>query len=233
MKKLIRTFAHRLGYSINRIPRVEATGNGYSPLSDSHRVVDLERLAAFGLTVPGMITAESGKLLYTMCVLQGVRGSVVEIGSWQGRSTSFLARAVRESGNGPFYAIDHFRGNVGKERFYRVDAANLSDLRSNFERNMRRLGLWNELELLDMPNSEAAARISGPIRFLFIDGDHTRAGVEKDIELFFEKLAPGALVVFDDYELNSSGVVGAVNDLMARVPTSRRLTYQKTLVLEV
>jgi hypothetical protein len=136
-----------------------------------------------------MISPKSGQFLFAMCYMQELRGDVVEIGSWQGRSTSFLARAVKCSGNGTFYAVDHFKGNVGKENCYVVGKRDLSDLEANFLHNMKTLELVDSVNLLNMTNEQAEERLRDTrIRFLFIDGDHTKAGVEKDIGLFFQSL---------------------------------------------
>ena len=42
-------------------------------------VVDLEKLGQLSLTIPGMITPEAGKFLYTLCYMQDIPGDVVEI----------------------------------------------------------------------------------------------------------------------------------------------------------
>ena len=110
----------------------------------------------------------------------------MEVGSWQGRSTSFLARAEKNSKNGRFFAIDHFQGNIGREHYYVVGNDDRSDLKNNFLSNMDRLGLQTTVRLLDVPNDQAEKSLQEvQIRFLFIDGDHTKSGVKKDIELFF------------------------------------------------
>ena len=112
-----------------------------------------------------------------------------------GRSTTFLARAVKESNNGKFYAVDHFRGNPGKEQFYEVNGS-INRLKDNFIKNISSFGLSDVVNLLDMNNTEAAARIKdNTIRFLFIDGDHSKEGVQKDIELFFPMLTKGSIIV--------------------------------------
>lgn len=221
---------------ISRLLRGHATADSLQPIPvrlPSGRPItavdDLVERAAF---IPSMLSPESGKFLYALCYLQQIAGDVVEIGSWQGYSTSFLARAVKDSGNGSFFAIDHFRGNVGKEDRYRVGAADLSDLRANFERNMRQLGVWDAVHLLDMPDDDAAERLHGrTVRFLFIDGDHSRSGVEKDIRLFFPLLHPGAIVVFDDFAPRFPGLLEAVDDLLAKSPVRRAFSYRNTLVV--
>ena len=197
-------------------------------------LTSVDELVNRAASIPRMLSSESGKFLYALCYMQHIAGDVVEVGSWQGYSTSFLASAVRDSGNGMLYAIDHFRGNVGKEDRYRVGADDLSDLRDNFERNMRQLGLWDSLTLFDMPNQTAATRLTGRnVRFLFIDGDHTREGVTKDIELFLPLLLPGAIVVFDDFAARFPGVVEATDELLDRIPVRRVFSYSNTLVLSL
>lgn len=197
-------------------------------------LTSIDELVNRAASIPRMLSSESGKFLYALCYMQQIAGDVVEIGSWQGYSTSFLASAVRDSGNGMLYAIDHFRGNVGKEDRYRVGTDDLSDLRANFERNMRQLGLRDHLTLLDMPNEQAVKRLAGRnVRFLFIDGDHTREGVQKDIGLFFPHLLPGAIVVFDDFAARFPGVVEATDELLGRTPVRRVFSYRNTLVLSL
>jgi predicted O-methyltransferase YrrM len=213
--------------------RRPAAGGPYSSLFQQRRVADLEGLAAAAAAIPGMLTEESGKLLFALCYTQQLDGDVVEIGSWQGYSTSFLARAVLESGNGRLYAIDHFRGNTGKENHYVVGAPDLSDLPRRFQDNMRRLGLDQAVRLLAMPNREAAERLRNEgarVRFLFIDGDHTREGVLRDVELFFPFLMKGSIVVFDDCSPSAPGVVEVIDDLLQRKRLGKAFAYPNSLV---
>lgn len=195
-------------------------------------ITHIDDLVARAEPIPRMLSTESGKFLYALCYMQQLAGDVVEVGSWQGYSTSFLASAVRDSGNGTLYAIDHFRGNVGKESRYRVGSEDLSDLRSNFERNMERLQLREKIVLLDMPNDAAVKQLPGrKIRFLFVDGDHTRDGVAKDIRLFLPLLLPGAIAVFDDFAARFPGVAEATDELIETTPVRRAFSYTNTLVL--
>jgi predicted O-methyltransferase YrrM len=235
MKAIIQKMLNKLGYRGTKNAHVN---DSYSPYSSIHLksgdIVDLEALSQISLSIPGMISPMSGQFLYTMCYMQELRGDVVEIGSWQGRSTSFLARAVKNSGNGKFYAIDHFKGNVGKEHYYVVGRKDLSDLESNFMSNMERIGLKDAVSLLNMTNEQAEKQLKDiKIRFLFIDGDHTKHGVEKDIALFFPKLMCGSIVVFDDFARHVEGLIDAVDTLIGKQKFSRIMSYPNTLVLRV
>ena len=231
LKRLVRKALERFGFEVVRVTR-PSQGPTVSAVLDKRGISSLEAIAASASSIPGMLSEDSGKILYVLCATQLLEGDVVEIGSWQGYSTSFLGRAVRDSRNGSFFAIDHFRGNEGKQGYYVVDKTDLSDLRMNFERNMRSIGIWDDIELLDMPNREAAARLEGrSVRFLFIDGDHSRVGVEADITLFFPLLKSGSIVVFDDFSEEGIDLVEAVDALLERQPVSRAFSYPNTLVL--
>ena len=233
MKVNIKNILNKYGYDVVRVPKFSGSYSPYSSIDlQSTKVVDLESLAQISSSIPGMIGPRSGQILYTMCYVQDLKGDVVEIGSWQGRSTSFLARAVHHSKNGLFYAVDHFKGNVGKESFYRVGKNDLSDLENGFWSNMRRVGLSDSVQLLNMANEEAEKELRNiKIRFLFIDGDHTKEGVEKDIELFFPKLMERSIVVFDDFSEGFPGLIEAVDTLLSERRFSRVLSYHNTLVL--
>jgi predicted O-methyltransferase YrrM len=226
VKRLLKAALRSVGYELRRVPEAEAA-TGLIP-----GIPDFERLAQAAAGIPSMLSRQTAFSLYTLCYLQRLGGDVVEIGSWQGYSTSFLAGAVRDSGNGVLYAIDHFKGNVGKEAFYRVGRPDLSDLRQGFENNLRRLGLFGSVRLLDMPNHEAVRHLDGvKVRLLFIDGDHSKAGVENDIRLFFPLVVPGGLVVFDDFSSNCPGLVEAVSELITTQRPERVFCYQNTLVV--
>lgn len=233
MKNFLKQALHGLGYEIRRVP---ASAPPAAPAAAPDALIpgtpDFERLAQAAADIPSMLGRQSAFALYLLCYLQELRGDVVEVGCWQGYSTSFLATAARDSHNGMLHAIDHFRGNAGKEQFYVVDRTDLSDLREGFESNLRRLGVWDSVHLLDMPNEEAVRHLEGVgVRMLFIDADHSKAGVEKDIRLFFPLVSPGGLVVFDDFSAHFPGLVEAVDRLIKTQHLERVCCYQNTLVL--
>lgn len=234
MRTLIKKILKHFGYELFKPINFDGSLDPYNPLLPERKIVDIERLASISLSIPGMVTPQSGQMLYSLCLMQEARGDVVEIGSWQGRSSSFLARAARDSKNGRFFAIDHFRGNIGKENNYVVGKQDLSDLKMNFLSNMRKLGLESSVNLLDMSNAEAAVNFEpGQIRFLFIDGDHTAEGVSKDIELFVPKLAPGAIVVFDDFSEAFPGLLKEVSFFLDNNNIRNCFYYKNTLVISI
>ena len=236
MKKLLKKILFKLGYNLSKIPKNVPPNDSFSKIKLKYHteIRDIEALSQIALTIPGMISASAGQLLYTLCYMQEEIGDVVEIGSWQGRSTSFLGRAVNDSKNGRFFAIDHFLGNKGKEKLYVVNKADLSDLKKEFLLNMDKHGIKDVVNLIDMPNDLAINELEGSkIRFLFIDGDHSEEGVEKDISLFFPKLVDGAIVVFDDYSPDFPGLIKSIDRLLLKIDVKKIFVNNRTLVIKL
>ena len=81
-------------------------------------------------------------------------------------------------------------------------------------RKKRSLISWNHLLEPDS-RPPARARIAAilerrPVDFLFIDGDHTRAGVERDFTTYSELVADGGAIALHDIVPGSRLLVGGV-----------------------
>ena len=203
MKKLIKILK-LFGYNILSI-KVEAS----APVLH-FRYRDLQKYRKLTDLIPGMIKNEDAEMLYALKVTQDKKGDVVEIGSWHGKSTSYLARAVADSGNGHMYAIDHFMGNIGKESIY---FNNGNDIEDCFRKNMKNLNLTEAVSLFACSSDRAREKLSNlDIRILFIDGDHSEKGVKKDINLFCPLVRDGGIVIFDDFNNTSPGVILAAQE---------------------
>jgi MMP 1-O-methyltransferase len=165
--------------------------------------------------VPGMIGVERALNFYFIAYSQKLSGNIVEIGSWQGRSTCFFAQACKDSNNGMVFAIDPFSGNPGKEDLYVVGKKDLSDLKENFITNIEINNLNDYIKVFPMISTEARSLINEEIRLLFIDGNHDYEFVKEDIKNFTPLLKSGGIVIFDDYNVsNFPGVVRAVKELV-------------------
>ena len=209
MRRLLGSIVDRLclARSRRRLARYGAAGPGFS----------LDALTLALHDVPGMMTPEAGPMLFMLAATQRVSGDIIEIGSWQGRSTVFLASGARASGNGKVYAVDHFLGNPGKEQLYRIARDDLSDLAGNFRRNVEAYGVSKYVELLPVRSGDAAGDLGSRAvraRLLFIDGNHEYEAVRGDFNAFRGLLVPGALVVFDDFSAAFPGVMRCVGELV-------------------
>ena len=122
--------------------------------------------------------------------------TVVEIGSWKGRSTIALALGLAERGadSGTVYAIDpHTGSKEHREQLGEVDTF------AEFEQNLERAGIRDRVEPIRAFSHEAVSRFApGSIDVLFVDGSHEYEDVKRDIREWMPLLADRASVGFND-----------------------------------
>lgn len=100
--------------------------------------------------------------------------SVVEIGSWRGRSTHALLTGCR----GPVFAVDHWRGSPDERNGAHRDAVS----NNIFKEFWANLGHFPNLVPMRM-DSHVAARFFAPasVDMVFIDGCHMKESVLVDL----------------------------------------------------
>jgi predicted O-methyltransferase YrrM len=231
--KVVKYFLKKAKLEIRRTYNQNTSELSPTPISKlvpTHSILDLAILENMANKIPGMSNSSDLKILSALCFYQTQEGDVVEIGSWQGRSTIFLKYATDSSKNGAFFAIDNFKGNVGFEEEYIVGTKDLSDLKSNFLLNMRNTGI-KDISLLDMHSEEAVLSFKKQIRFLFIDGDHSPEGVMQDVKLFYPCLVESAIVVFDDFAAHVPGVLNVATEYLSDGRFVEPLMYKNTLIV--
>ena len=232
LKKSIKELFSRFNCEIVSYPKSPVNGHYCDIDVGKKRFVDLDKISSIASSIQGMTSLRSGEILYTLCYFQNLGGDVVEIGSWQGRSTSYLARACKESGNGRFFAIDHFRGNAGKEDSYQIRDASGVSIKQRFSDNMTRIGLSDDLTVIDASSQQCTDQFeNNSIRFLFIDGDHTYEGVQSDLQSFLPKLKSKSIIVFDDFKPGFSGLIAAVDEYLQTARIDKIMSYKGTLVV--
>ena len=138
--------------------------------------------------VDGWLSDAQGRALFRAAAGTDGRGAIVEIGSWKGRSTTWLAAGARLAGQ-RVYAVDPHHHSREYPEAETLDA---------FLANLARNGLSDVVDPLVMTSEEAAAHITGPVELLFIDGDHSYEAVRRDAELWLPRLIEGGTVMFHD-----------------------------------
>jgi hypothetical protein len=131
--------------------------------------------------------------------------SIVEIGSWKGRSTEILLKGCK----GKVYAVDHWRGSPAElgsgymgQELARIDV---------FEEFLKRVGSFPNLSVLKMPSAEAAKQFDrGSVDMVFIDAGHDYASVMKDLEAW--RSIPAKLLCGHDAGSGWPGVIRALKD---------------------
>jgi predicted O-methyltransferase YrrM len=117
---------------------------------------------------------------------------VVEIGSARGMSTCIMGAARRINEKGKVYAIDPNTPNDWSE--FHTGGDNYEFLKAR----VHEYGLDDWCEIIRKTSGEAGKDWKRPIDFLFIDGDHSYAGVKLDFETFSPYLTERAVVAFHD-----------------------------------
>lgn len=163
--------------------------------------------------IQGMIDDEDGIFLYLLASISSLRGDIIEIGSWQGKSTCFLASSCKNFSNGIVHTIDPFTGNPGKEKQYKIKRNDLGDLREGFIKNIESRGLENYIKLYGMTSEKAFSQMKNVrARLIFIDGNHDYEYVKSDIKNFSQLLLNHGIIVLDDYKNTFPGVVRAASE---------------------
>lgn len=115
----------------------------------------------------------------------------VEIGSALGWSACHIGLALRENFHGTLYAIDPHRPTDWND-------ANAVESLPSLKRNLRRCGVERYVQIVRATSQEAARDWKHPIDLLFIDGDHSYEGVQRDWLLFSPHLTRFGVAVFHD-----------------------------------
>jgi len=143
--------------------------------------------------VEGWLTDSEGEFLYNAAMNCKGRGVIVEIGSWKGKSTIWLAKGAKAGSNIKIYAIDPHTGTSSQKRHGEVD--NLAE----FKENIKRANV-EDVVVPVVKTSEDAERDwdAKPIELLWIDGDHEYEMVKLDFDLWSPYLIEGGTIAFHD-----------------------------------
>jgi predicted O-methyltransferase YrrM len=154
--------------------------------------------------------------LRELLVARGAR-VVVELGSWLGLSTRFLAEQL--PANGKVYAVDTWLGSE-EINCQPAMARRLPDLYQRFLSNVLHAGLTDRIVPVRMTTVEAAAALDVLPDLVFVDASHREADVYADIMAWYPRLMAGGILCGDDwanYPSVRSGVERAAGELQRRV----------------
>lgn len=142
----------------------------------------------------GYLSEREGKFLMAAVALVPVDGANLEIGSFKGRSTICIARVCRQYGLGNVVAVDPHTSPAVTD----PDLQGLASSFEDFEGNLREAGVIDAVEVRRNFSNEVGRTWTKPIRFLWIDGDHTYEGAKADVDIFRRFLVPGAVLAMHD-----------------------------------
>lgn len=162
----------------------------------------------------GLITPDVGEALRVLAAAVPADEAIVEVGSYKGKSTAYLATGAKEGVGAPVFAIDAWDlpGNVYGKHGYSAPI-----VREEFEAQLRAMRLWSRVTPIQGFSPEIAGEWDGPpVGLLFIDADHDEKAVRADVEAWVPHLADGHVLAFDDLDTpRNPGVRVVVDELVA------------------
>ena len=174
-----------------------------------------------------LVSPDQERWLFRMARALPDRSTIVEIGSFKGRSTSCLAFGCRGTSKRVF-AIDTFLGNKedfrtgevflgkGKDGDY-TPLSHDGEFFNEFMKNVRRGGVTEYITPVRGRSSEVGRTWNTPIEMLFIDGSHQYEDVLSDFELFYPHVVPGGIIAFHDVVETWPGPFKVWSDVASKV----------------
>lgn len=126
---------------------------------------------------------------------------LMEIGCFEGRSTSYLIERCAGFGPVEIYCVDTWRGSVdlapermdGVEQRFDHNVA-VAIARATSDIDLRKIRQRSDIALPGL-----IAERARPFDLIYIDGSHTAPDVLTDAVLAFQLLRVGGVMIFDDY----------------------------------
>lgn len=151
-------------------------------------------------------------------------GTIVEVGSWYGKSAVYLARRSIESRrHHRIVCVDTWKGTPGNPCADHV-AQRGGSILEDFRRNLRVADVQDVVWPLERPSLEAAPMFEDrSLDFVFLDADHAYEAVLADINAWLPKLKPGGVLAghdFDRPETVQRAVLERLPQAIARPPRS-------------
>lgn len=134
------------------------------------------------------------RILYFFGRMPTARGTILEIGSYQGRSTIVLAKAAVAAGESFIHACDPLNSPAETD----PDLQGASSIEPVFRASLAAQGVSEHVILHKQLSFELARTWDQPLRLLWHDGDHTYAGAKRDFREFIRHLQPGGIIAMHD-----------------------------------
>ena len=172
--------------------------------------------------VEGWLTPEQGWKLFDAARTLGPGATIVEIGSFRGRSTIVLAASGPDDAE--VVAIDPHGGGDRGPREITPDAARGDADHAAFTHNLSTAGVENRVRHVRKLSADALDDVPGEVDLLFVDGAHRLGPARADIVAWGDRVGDsGTMLVHDAF--SSVGVTLALLSTTAPVAPGRIVRY--------
>ncbi len=139
-----------------------------------------------------------------------LKGSIVEIGCLYGKTSCGMLLAAKELGE-QVICVDYFFQYPSLEKCSVIDEPQYPSVETmedafskstylEFARNLIRLDLYDSALIIASKSINLSKIWNRPIKFIFIDADHSYNGVKQDFELFEPFVIVGGLIGMHDID---------------------------------
>jgi MMP 1-O-methyltransferase len=163
-----------------------------------------DRLRAAAEAAPGFMPPAEGLALYAAAAAYAPAGPVLEIGTYCGKSTIYLAAAARQAGQ-PVVTVDHHHGSEENQPGWEYHDPGLADPRTgrldtlpHLRATLAGAGVEDDVVVIVGWSAQVAQLWRTPLGMLFIDGGHTEAAAQADYQGWARWVAPGGALAIHD-----------------------------------
>jgi predicted O-methyltransferase YrrM len=126
--------------------------------------------------------------------------SVLEIGSFEGASTTWILENLMEHPDSTMIAIDTFKGSIEHISSERIKKE-LDTLEQRFHNNVAKTRKADRLTVIKDLSQHALLALQGlSFDFIYVDGSHVARDVLCDAVLSWPLLRENGMMIFDDYK---------------------------------
>ncbi len=146
--------------------------------------------------IEGWLRVEQARRLWELASTVEAGGVIVEIGSYQGKSTVVLAAAAPASAT--VYAIDPHAGNDRGPGQWQGDPVEGEADRRAFLANLTAAGVADRVIHLRERSEDAHHLVDGEVDLLYVDGAHGYGAARADIGGWGGRVRPGGVMAVHD-----------------------------------
>lgn len=161
---------------------------------------EIRRLTA---EIEGWLSNAEGELLYLLAKQVPNGQAIVELGSWKGKSTVWLAKGAQSGQGNKVYSIDPHRGSETHV------SEGEGDTYGEFLNNLAKAGVKEIVVPLVAASHQVAKWWQRKVGLLWIDASHRYEDVKRDFLSWKPHLASAGIVAFHD--CNQPGPARIVN----------------------
>ena len=155
-------------------------------------------------SVKGFIDHNEGICLYNYALNSSKKGPILEIGSYCGKSTIYIATAAKKY-SGCVYSVDHHTGSEENQVGWEYHDIELFDEETGkinsfpeFMRNLRKADLLDTVIPIVSDSSLVSRYWKIPLSMVFIDGGHTMEAAFNDFNNWKDKIIKGGILAIHD-----------------------------------